>query len=82
MVDIKPIYHTRHVKPSTQKVQESNQVETKTDEKEAEPYVVNKDRRKKHERRDRRGALRGKYDMRSGKDRRKGSARGSIEIKV
>ena len=85
MVDnIKPIYHTRHLAPSNQKVPESNSVETKTDEKDAEPYVVTKDRRKGKDRRDRRGASRGMYDMRDGKDRRKGGGGDSpsIEIKV
>ncbi|VUD68797.1 hypothetical protein TDB9533_04156 [Thalassocella blandensis] len=83
MVDqIKPIYHTRRLTPTNSKVPESNEVEAKTDEKDAEPYIVTKDRRKGHDRRDRRGEKRGMYDMRSGKDRRKGGDSPSIEIKV
>ena len=84
MVDIiRPIYHTRTVARTSQKVNESNQVETKTDDKDAEPYVVTKDRRQRRDRRGQRGAARGMYDMRSGKDRRRNSAGAtSIEIKV
>lgn len=82
MVDnIKPIYHTRRVTPSNQKVPESNEVESKTDEKDAEPYVVTKDRRKRQDRRQQRGS-RGMYDMRSGKDRRKDGSKASIEVKA
>lgn len=83
MVDnIKPIYHSRPLTPTSQKIPESNEISGKTDEKEAEPYIVTKERRRGQDRRDRRGAKRDMYDMRSGKDRRKGGDSSSIEIKV
>ncbi len=69
---------------STNKVRESSQVDESSDDKEVySPYVVNRDRRKKQDRRKKGALKRSVYDMRSGKDRRKSSPEsGSIEIKV
>lgn len=81
MVDsIRPINYAR-LNPANSRVPESGDVESKADEKEAEPYVVTKERRKNRDRRRDRQS-RGAYELRSGRDRRKGFDQGSVEIKV
>ncbi|MFT5082582.1 MAG: hypothetical protein ACI9Y1_000608 [Lentisphaeria bacterium] len=84
MVDIiRPIYRPVKFSSPTNKVKESSNIEKKGDERDAEPYVVTKDRRKKYERRTPRGGSRNVYDMRSGRDRRRESGKHPyIEIKA
>ena len=79
----------RHTQPSiplknaTERVQESNNVETHTDEKSGEAYIVTRDRRGKRDRRQSRQDQRALYDMRCGKGRRKDDrGQPSIEIKL
>lgn len=71
------------LKNTTERVQESNNVETHTDEKSGEAYIVTRDRRGKKDRRQTRRDQRVVYDMRSGKGRRKDDpGQPNIEIKV
>lgn len=84
MVDsIRPTQPSLPLKNATDRVQESNNVETHTDEKSGEAYYVTRDRRGKKDRRQGRGGQRSVYDMRSGKGRRKDDpGQPAIEIKV
>lgn len=84
MVDsIRPTYRPIPTRSTTERVKESSEVETPTDDKAGQAYVVTKDRRQKRDRRDRNRQSRPVYDMRSGNGRRKDDkGGGSIEIKV
>lgn len=85
MIDRIPPSHKPMPTGSTgNKVKESGPVETHSEDKEAAPYIVDQpDRRKNRDRRDRGEDSRSLYELRSGRDRRKGhGGNPTIEIKV
>ncbi len=84
MVDsIRPTYRQLPTRSASERVKQSSEVETPTDDKAGQSYIVTKDRRQKKDRRDRGRHSRPVYDMRSGSGRRKDDkGGGNIEIKV
>lgn len=83
MVDsLKPTYVPIRPTFTGNKVKESTEVQTNTGEKAGQDYIVNRDRRKKKDRRNSRTSGRGPYDMRSGRGRRRDDHRPNIEVKV
>ncbi len=84
MVDsIRPTYRPLTAKPGAERVKESSDVETPTDDKSGQSYIVTKDRRGSRDRRNKKGESRPIYDMRDGDGRRKDDdGRPNIKIEV
>lgn len=84
MVDsLRPTFHSVRPRTVTERVKESSAVETHSDDKAGQDYILNKDRRQQKDRRKDRDSKRPLYDMRNSRGRRKeDGGDDGIEIKV